>query len=164
MVFAALFILLTAADRITKNLASAHLMQGDKVLIPGVLSLHYLENRGAAFGILQNQQWLFILLFFLFVTAVIIFYCRMPLDKKYLPVQIISLFLIAGGVGNLIDRIRLGYVIDFFYFSLINFPIFNVADIYVTVGMVILFILLIFYYKEEDFDLLFSLSSKKEKK
>lgn len=152
-------------DQFTKHLAVLHLKDQPNIIwVKGVMELEYLENRGAAFGILQNQQWLFILLFFLFVTAVIIFYCRMPLDKKYLPVQIISLFLIAGGLGNLIDRIRLGYVIDFFYFSLINFPIFNVADIYVTVGMVILFILLIFYYKEEDFDLLFSLSSKKEKK
>ena len=152
-------------DQFTKHLAVLHLKDQPNIIwVNGVMELEYLENRGAAFGILQNQQWLFILLFFLFVTAVIIFYCRMPLDKKYLPVQIISLFLIAGGLGNLIDRIRLGYVIDFFYFSLINFPIFNVADIYVTVGMVILFILLIFYYKEEDFDLLFSLSSKKEKK
>ena len=152
-------------DQFTKHLAVLHLKDQPNIIwVKGVMELEYLENRGAAFGILQNQQWLFILLFFLFVTAVIIFYCRMPLDKKYLPVQIISLFLIAGGLGNLIDRIRLGYVIDFFYFSLINFPIFNVADIYVTVGMVILFILLIFYYKEEDFDLLFSLSLKKEKK
>ena len=152
-------------DQFTKHLAVLHLKDQPNIIwVKGVMELEYLENRGAAFGILQNQQWLFILLFFLFVTAVIIFYCRMPLEKKYLPVQIISLFLIAGGLGNLIDRIRLGYVIDFFYFSLINFPIFNVADIYVTVGMVILFILLIFYYKEEDFDLLFSLSSKKEKK
>ena len=86
------------------------------------------------------------------------------MEKKYLPVQIISLFLIAGGLGNLIDRIRLGYVIDFFYFSLINFPVFNMADIYVTVSMAILFVLLIFYYKEEDFDLLFSFRAKKEKK
>lgn len=152
-------------DQFTKHLAVLYLKDQPNIIwIKGVMELEYLENRGAAFGILQNQQWLFILLFFLFVTAVIIFYCRMPMEKKYLPVQIISLFLIAGGLGNLIDRIRLGYVIDFFYFSLINFPVFNMADIYVTVSMVILFVLLIFYYKEEDFDLLFSFSAKKEKK
>ena len=152
-------------DQFTKHLAVLYLKdQPNIVWIKGVMELEYLENRGAAFGILQNQQWLFILLFFLFVTAVIIFYCRMPMEKKYLPVHIISLFLIAGGLGNLIDRIRLGYVIDFFYFSLINFPVFNMADIYVTVSMAILFVLLIFYYKEEDFDLLFSFRAKKEKK
>ena len=152
-------------DQFTKHLAVLYLKdQPNIVWIKGVMELEYLENRGAAFGILQNQPWLFILLFFLFVTAVIIFYCRMPMEKKYLPVQIISLFLIAGGLGNLIDRIRLGYVIDFFYFSLINFPVFNMADIYVTVSMAILFVLLIFYYKEEDFDLLFSFRAKKEKK
>lgn len=156
---------LVILDQYTKHLAVLHLKdQPNLILVEGVMELEYLENRGAAFGILQNQQWLFILLFFLFVTAMVIFYCRMPMEKKYLPVQIISLFLIAGGLGNLIDRIHLGYVIDFFYFSLINFPVFNVADIYVTVSMVIFFVLLIFYYKEEDFDRLFSFHSKKEKK
>ncbi|MDO5389606.1 MAG: signal peptidase II [Eubacteriales bacterium] len=156
---------LVLLDQFTKHLAVLYLKNQPNIIwIKGVMELEYLENRGAAFGILQNQQWLFILLFFVFVTAVIFFYCRMPMDRKYLPVQIISLFLIAGGLGNLIDRIRLGYVIDFFYFSLIHFPIFNVADIYVTVSMVILFVLLIFYYKEEDFDLLFSFTAKKEKK
>ena len=151
-------------DQFTKHLAVLHLKDQPNIIwIQNVMELEYLENRGAAFGILQNQQWLFILLFFLFVTAVIVFYCRMPMNQKYLPIQIISLFLIAGGLGNLIDRIRLGYVIDFFYFSLINFPVFTVADIYVTVSMAILFVLLIFYYKEEDLDLLFSLGRKKEK-
>lgn len=156
--------ILVLLDQFTKHLAILYLKDQPNIIwIRNVMELEYLENRGAAFGILQNQQWLFILLFFLFVTAVIIFYCRMPMEKKYLPVQILSLFLIAGGLGNLIDRIRLGYVIDFFYFSLINFPVFNVADIYVTVSMVILFLLFIFYYKEEDFDLLFSFRMKKEK-
>lgn len=157
--------ILVLLDQFTKHLAVLYLKDQPNIIwIRNVMELEYLENRGAAFGILQNQQWLFILLFFLFVTAVIIFYCRMPMEKKYLPVQILSLFLIAGGLGNLIDRIRLGYVIDFFYFSLIHFPVFNVADIYVTVSMVVLFLLFIFYYKEEDFDLLFSFGMKKEKK
>lgn len=157
--------ILVLLDQFTKHLAVLYLKDQPNIIwVKNVMELEYLENRGAAFGILQNQQWLFILLFFLFVTAVIFFYCRMPMEKKYLPVQILSLFLIAGGLGNLIDRIRLGYVIDFFYFSLIHFPVFNVADIYVTVSMVVLFLLFIFYYKEEDFDLLFSFGMKKEKK
>ena len=60
----------------------------------------------------------------------------------------------AGGIGNLIDRVRLNYVVDFIYFSLIDFPVFNVADIYVTVSMFLLLILVLFYYKDEDFQFL----------
>ena len=69
--------------------------------------------------------------------------------------------LAAGALGNLFDRLRLDYVVDFFYFELINFPIFNVADIYVTCGMVLLILLGFFYYKEDDFEQLFS-SGKKQ--
>lgn len=157
----AVIAILVALDQFTKYLACANLKGQDNIiLIKGVFELEYLENRGAAFGILQNQQWLFIILFVLFVAVVGVLYVRMPQDKRYYPVRIIALMIIAGGIGNLIDRIRLGYVVDFFYFSLINFPIFNVADIYVTVSMIVLFILFIFYYKEEDFDILFSFKKK----
>lgn len=157
----AVILVLVAVDQFTKHLVCANLKGQDNViLIKGVFELEYLENRGAAFGILQNQQWLFITLFFLFLIIVGILYVRIPLVRRYSPVRIIALLIIAGGIGNLIDRIRLGYVVDFFYFSLINFPIFNVADIYVTVSMVVLFILFIFYYKEEDFDILFSFKKR----
>lgn len=157
----AVIAVLTAIDQYTKYLASSNLKGQDNIiLIKGVFELEYLENRGAAFGILQNQQWLFIILFILFVIIVSVLYVRMPQDQRYYPVRIIALMIISGGIGNLIDRVRLGYVVDFFYFSLIDFPIFNVADIYVTVSMVVLFILFIFYYKEEDFDILFSLKKK----
>ena len=75
----------------------------------------------------------------------------------------ISLILIAAGaIGNLIDRVRLGYVVDFFYFSLINFPVFNVADIYVTVSSFYLVILLLFVYKESDLEFL-AFKTKKNK-
>ena len=74
----------------------------------------------------------------------------MPVNKRFLILRILILLIAAGAVGNFIDRIRQGYVVDFFYFKLINFPIFNVADIYVSVGMVILALLIFFYYKDED--------------
>ena len=88
---------------------------------------------------------------------------KIPDDKKFRCVDAICVMLFAGGIGNLIDRIRLNYVVDFFYFSLIDFPIFNVADIYVTVAAFAMVILGMFYYKEEDFDLIFP-SKKKDKK
>ena len=78
----------------------------------------------------------------------------MPKSKKFLPLNYIIVFLIAGAVGNYIDRIINHYVVDFIYFSLINFPVFNVADCYVTVSVIILFILILFFYKDEDLDYL----------
>ena len=78
------------------------------------------------------------------------------MTKKYAPLRICAIFILAGGLGNFIDRVRLNYVVDFFYFELIDFPIFNVADIYVTVTMFVLLYLIFFYYKEEDLDGIFS--------
>ena len=79
---------------------------------------------------------------------------RFPKKRKYLPFFISLTMIAAGGIGNLIDRLRLGYVIDFFYFSLIDFPVFNVADCYVTVSVALLIILILFVYKEDDFEFL----------
>ena len=77
------------------------------------------------------------------------------MTKKLLPLRICAVFIFSGAIGNFIDRLKLGYVVDFFYFKLIDFPVFNVADIYVTVGTFILAFLLSFYYKEEDLDRIF---------
>ena len=129
-IFAALgVVILVLLDQYTKLLAIAHLKdQSAFVLWNNVFELHYLENRGAAFGIFQNQRW-----FFVIMTVMII--------------------LTAGAIGNFIDRLTRGYVVDFFYFSLIDFPIFNVADIYVTVTFIVLVLLIFFYYKDEDFSI-----------
>ena len=122
----------------------------------GILQLRYLENRGAAFGLMQNQRIFFYISTLIITIMVIWFYSHVPMTKKYLPLRICSIFVVSGGIGNFIDRVRLNYVVDFFYFELIDFPIFNVADIYVTVSMFILCFLIFFYYKEEDLDGIFS--------
>ena len=123
-------------------------------LIPGVFELQYLENRGAAFGALQNQRWFFILIV-IFVLAVLLWcFIRFPKEAHYRPLAVLAVFIAAGAIGNMIDRLLNGYVIDFLYFSLIDFPIFNVADIYVTVAMVVLFILILTIYKDDDFHFL----------
>jgi signal peptidase II len=75
---------------------------------------------------------------------------RMPANKKYVPLHLIAMFLASGAVGNMIDRFTRGYVVDFLYFKLINFPVFNVADCYVTVSMLAFLLLFLLYYKEED--------------
>lgn len=101
-------------------------------IIPNVLSLYYHENYGAAFGILQQKRF-----FLVTVTAVVIVVLvgAILLKKVRGPLLLTSLSLIiAGGVGNLIDRVTLGYVIDYIYFEPINFPIFNLADCCVVMG------------------------------
>lgn len=124
------------------------------MLWEGVFELHYLENRGAAFGMLQDQKVLFILIAMIILAVIVYVLFKTPYQKMYTKLHI-TLVLIAGGaIGNLIDRLRYDYVVDFLYFSLINFPIFNVADIYVTLSSIYLVILLLFVYKESDLEFL----------
>ena len=86
---------------------------------------------------------------------IVFLYLRIPKTKKYFWFRAIAILFCAGALGNFIDRVRQGYVVDFFYFSLINFPIFNVADIYIVVGTILLILLIFFYYKEEDLNVIF---------
>lgn len=146
-------LVLVGLDQWSKQLAVQHLAnQDDIILIPNVLQLHYLENRGAAFGILQNKQWIFVILAVVFFLVACLIFWKMPRTKRYLPLHIIAVCVTAGAIGNVIDRIRLKYVIDFIYISLIDFPVFNLADIYVTMSAVFIFIVVLFVYKDEDFE------------
>lgn len=141
-------------DYLSKIWANTSLKGTDGIeLIPGVLKLFYLPNgnTGAAFGIFKGQLWLFLLITVIVCILMLYVLINIPFEKKYIVLHVVLVFITAGGIGNMIDRISGGYVIDFIYFYLINFPIFNVADIYVTVSTVILGILLLFVYKEDDF-------------
>ena len=145
---------LVFADRYTKGLAVRYLKDKDPIkLIPGVFELRYLENKGAAFGMLQDMRTLFLVVGGIFVVMVLYLLIRIPATAKYRPLRICLILLGAGAVGNLIDRFSTVYVIDFLYFIYIDFPIFNVADIYVTVSAAALVILLLFIYKDDDLDL-----------
>ena len=149
-------IVLTALDQWTKLLAAAHLKdQAPVPLINGVLELQYLENRGAAFGIMQGQKILFVIFTVILAAVILCFYFRAPAGKRYTPFRILTILVFAGAVGTFIDRCRLDYVVDFIYFKLIDFPIFNVADCYVTVSVILFAILILFYYREEELDFLF---------
>ena len=154
--------LLTAADQLSKIRAASALSSGPYVLIPGVFEFRYLENHGMAFSLLQNQMLFFYVGTVLFFAAAVFFWFRLPSGRKMRPLRILLIFLAAGGIGNFIDRVNFRYVRDFLYFSLIDFPIFNVADIYVTVSAFVLAFLMFFYYKDEDFDGIFR--KKKERK
>ena len=95
------------------------------------------------------------------VCAFIWFFISLPNNKRFVYLDWILVFMSAGAIGNLIDRISQQFVVDFLYFKLIDFPIFNVADIYVTCSAILLLILGVFYYKDEDFEMIFP--SKKDK-
>ncbi|MCR5271707.1 MAG: signal peptidase II [Lachnospiraceae bacterium] len=149
------FILLTVFDQLTKLWAVNTLKDKEAlVIIEGVFKLRYLENNGAAFSLLEGQQmFFFIITVAMLILFAVIFY-KIPMGDRYRYLRWICVFLEAGALGNLIDRMRLEYVVDFFYFELIDFPTFNVADIYITVSMFFFVVLILFYYKEDEFDFL----------
>ena len=150
-----LALLLITVDQTTKYFAVTDLMdQKPKVIWDGVFELHYLENRGAAFGMLQDQKVFFVLIAVIILAVIVYVLIKVPYQKMYTKLHITLVFIASGAVGNLIDRLRYDYVVDFLYFSLIDFPIFNVADIYVTLSSIYLVILLLFVYKESDLEFL----------
>lgn len=152
-----------ALDQFTKHLASVRLKdQPSFPIIKDVFELQYLENRGAAFGLLKDQQVFFLVSAVVVCGAVLWFFARVPVSRRFMPLRLCAVFIMAGAVGNCIDRAAQKYVIDFLYFKLIDFPIFNVADIYVTVATFILAFLVLFYYKEEELELIFP--GRKEKR
>ncbi len=145
--------LLTSLDQFTKFIIkSKFLLYESKEVIKNVFAITYIQNKGAAWGVMQGKR-----IFFLILTVFVILGCFWILyniidNRKYIMLTTCVIFLISGAVGNMIDRFKLGYVVDFFDFKLIDFPVFNVADIYVTVSMFLILFLMIFKYKEEDFD------------
>lgn len=144
-VFAALIV---AADQITKFLVVQNIPLWERVeVLPGIVGLTYVQNDGAAFSILEGQQWLFAIIFAVFTVAVI-----WEFWKKSLPFTTFERFCIvaiyAGGLGNMIDRLRLGYVVDMVSTEFIDFPVFNIADIFITCGCLILILHLVLFNKE----------------
>ena len=139
---------IVAADQITKFLTVFHIpLHGTVEVLPGIVRLTYVQNDGAAFSIFEGQQWLFALIFVAFAAAII-----WEFSKKRLPFTTFDRFCIvavfAGGLGNMIDRLRMGYVVDMIATEFINFPVFNVADCFITCGCIILLVHLIFFNKE----------------
>ena len=148
-------IALVLADQFTKYIAVVHLKDQPAIpIIPDVLELNYLENRGAAFGMLQNQKIFFVFIAVIILALIAYVLFKMPEKRKYTILHVLLVLIASGAIGNMIDRLRLDYVVDFISFVLIHFPIFNVADIYVTVATTALVVLLLFVYKEEDLNFL----------
>ena len=155
------FFILLFLDQFTKRLAVIYLKDtGGVDMIPGIFRLQYLENTGAAFSIFTGKLLFFYIITAILCTIILMAMVRLPEGPHFYPFFFTLVVLLSGAVGNLIDRIHLQYVVDFLYFSLIDFPIFNVADIYVTVSVFVLIVLLMFFYKEEELNAVFQRKSK----
>lgn len=142
---------LLLADQISKYWAAHYLKaEGPIVILKEWFELHYLENKGAAWGMLNGKVWFLILFTMVMILGLLYLINRIPNNRRYNFLRVSMLCIIAGAIGNLLDRVLYGYVVDFLYFKKINFPIFNIADIYVTVGAAIFCILFLFVYKDEE--------------
>lgn len=151
-------------DQFTKYLAITYLKDRPAlILAEGILELCYLENTGTAFSMFQNQKYLILTIGFAVLAAILLLLFRLPPERKYRPVHILLAALTAGALGNIIDRIRFDHVVDFISFVLIDFPVFNVADCFIVVSTILLFLLFLFVFKEEDLEFLkFSRQKKHE--
>lgn len=143
-------IALILLDRITKNIAEYYLMnKSPMVIIPSHLEFTYLENRGAAFGILQDKKTFFIIITFIVCLVILVFFVK-EFNKLHSLSRLSLVMIFSGAVGNFIDRFTQGYVVDFIalkFGGFYNFPVFNVADICVTIGCSLLIVSIIKFDK-----------------
>ncbi len=142
--------LLVALDHITKYWALTYLKPlGNTSVIEGILDFTFVENRGAAFGFLSGQRWLFIILTLVISVGIIYIFIKLPRNKVNLWIRFSLLLIFAGAMGNIIDRIYRGYVVDFLEITFISWPVFNMADIYVVIGTTMLMFIMLFVLKDE---------------
>ncbi|MCL2385997.1 MAG: signal peptidase II [Defluviitaleaceae bacterium] len=156
LIFAVSVVVLLALDLWLKHWAAANLQgQPDRVLIEGLLGLRYLRNHGGFFGFLANfggAQILLSVLKIVILGGLGWYYHRLPTERKFWYMRVPIILIFAGGVGNLVDRVALGYVRDMLRFLFWeNFAIFNLADVYVTVGVFALMIVGLFIVKDFPF-------------
>lgn len=148
MIYYLLAALLIIIDQITKwNIVQNFELYQEKVIVPGFFSLFYIQNEGAAWGIFQGKM-----VFFYLVTLIVVGYLVYMFQQEKNKTKLVGIsfaLILSGAIGNFIDRLLNGYVVDMFRLDFINFPIFNVADICLTVGVVLMLIHVLFFEKEE---------------
>lgn len=159
------FFMLIALDQGTKALAVQCLKNQEPYVVwDGVFEFHYFENTGAAWGMLKNQQIFFYVLTVIFCALVLYEIYRLKDNPRYTAFIYTLSVMLAGAMGNFIDRISQKYVVDFIYVKLIDFPIFNLADCYITVSVIAMMLLVLFYYSDDEFEHIFPWISGKGKK
>jgi signal peptidase II len=147
--FFALFAVgIVAADQITKLLVLAEIpLFGHVDAVPGLFHLTYVQNTGAAFSSFEGMRWMFVVLFVILTVLIFVEYFKKPMPFTTFERWCIAA-IYGGGLGNVIDRVRLGYVVDMIEVDFINFPVFNVADCFITCGCIAMIVHLIFFNKE----------------
>lgn len=144
-------IVLIGLDQWTKYLALTQLQPvGNIEFIQGFMDFTFVENRGVAFGMFSGQRWFILLLTSVITLGLVYYYIKLPKTQEYKPVRFAMVLVFSGAIGNIIDRMRLGYVVDFFEFTFFDWPVFNMADVYVVVGVILMAFLIIFVIKEEE--------------
>ncbi len=143
-------IFLIALDQLTKYFATKYLQDNKPfVIIDNVLELTYVENRGAAFGILQNKQLLFYALTIVVLVTICVLLYKIDNFKNNILYFVFLILIFSGAIGNFIDRLKNKYVVDFIYFKPIDFPVFNLADIYITIACIFMIIYLFIFDREK---------------
>ncbi len=138
---------IVAVDQATKFLTVANIALGQEIpFIPGLLQLTYVQNTGAAFSSFEGQQWLFALVFVVFTLLIVYEYYKKPMGFSTFERWCIAA-IYGGGLGNMIDRVRLGFVVDMIETTFMEFPVFNVADCFITCGCFLLMTHLLFFNK-----------------
>ena len=145
--YALFSLFVVAADQFAKYLTVAYIpLHADIPFLPGLLQLTYVQNTGAAFSTFEGQQWLFALIFLVFTGMVLYEYFKKPM--RFTKLERFSIAAIyGGGLANMLDRVRLGYVVDMIETTFMDFPVFNVADCFITCGCVLLMVHLILFNK-----------------
>lgn len=139
MIYLISILSLIGLDQLTKIWAVNTLMnQPPQIFIPGLLGFRYVRNTGAAFSILRDQQLLLIIVTFLILAGMTGYMIKAIKADAPKVVKLAYVLVISGAIGNFIDRARLNYVIDFLEFKFIKFPIFNIADVLIVVGVIFL--------------------------
>ena len=147
MIMLILSVVVIAADFVFKRLAVQNLKDGQTfTVLGGLVKFEYVENRGMAFGMLQNFRWFFIIFTLVIISAVVVYVLKTKPTSKLLKVSL-SL-IVGGGIGNLIDRMFMGYVVDYIQLSFFS-PVCNFADYCVTIGTALLLIYIIFFTQDE---------------
>jgi signal peptidase II len=135
LIWIAVIILAVFLDQLTKYLTVLYVQPVKTIpIIEDVLHLTYVENTGAAFGMLKNARWVFMVASTVMIIVLLVYMFGIPPKKRHWAENLCLALIIAGGIGNMIDRVALGYVVDMIDFRLINFAVFNVADSFVCVG------------------------------
>jgi len=143
-IFVALIVL---ADQLSKLWVVQNIpLFGNVPFLPGILQLTYVRNTGAAWSMFRGQQWLFALVFAIFTAALLLEYFKSPMPFTTLERWLIAA-IYGGGLGNMIDRVRFGYVVDMLETEFMDFPVFNVADCFISCGCIALLVHLVFFNK-----------------